>query len=137
MNTIVFILVSIIMGTVAGAVSALVVTDIKTEELSTIIHSIKENVGNLAEITHLQNDAVQESMNTVMAVNDALQRFIVKYGADKTWMTQSLNDLWNDYDERHQKTAETEPVTATESKKTRKPRKKKTEEVKESPADAD
>lgn len=137
MNTIVIILISMIMGAVTGAVSAIVITDIKTEELSTIIHSIKENVGNLAEITHLQNDAVQESMNTVMAVNDALQRFIVKYGADKTWMTQSLNDLWNDYDERHQKPAETEPVTATEPKKTRKPRKKKTEEVKESPADAD
>lgn len=137
MNTIVFILVSIIMGTVAGAVSALVVTDIKTEELSTIIHSIKENVGNLAEITHLQNDAVQESMKTVMAVNEALQQFIAKYRADKTWVTQSLNDLWNDYDERHQKSVETEPVIATEPKKNRKPRKKKTEEVKETTADAD
>jgi patatin-like phospholipase/acyl hydrolase len=102
-SVIIVVLVSLIMGAVAGAVAAAVVVEVKTEEFSTVIHTIKTNVENLAEITHIQNETAQSTTNMAMGINTALQEFITKYKADKIWMMQSLNDLWKDYDERHPK----------------------------------
>ena len=103
MNTVIVVLVSLVIGAVAGGTAALVVVEVKTEEFTEVINSIKKNVENLAEITHIQNETAQSSTKIAMDINKALQELILKYKSDRTWMMQSLNDLWKDYDERHPK----------------------------------
>lgn len=103
MNTFIVVLVSLVIGAVAGGTAALVVVEVKTEEFTEVINSIKKNVENLAEITHIQNETAQSSTKIAMDINKALQELILKYKSDRTWMMQSLNDLWKDYDERHPK----------------------------------
>lgn len=136
MNTVIVVLVSLVIGAVAGGTAALVVVEVKTEEFNEVINSIKKNVENLAEITHIQNETAQSSTKIAMDINKALQELILKYKSDRTWMMQSLNDLWKDYDERHPKeTAAEEDVEIkpleenTKPKRTRK-RKQPKEEVK-------
>ena len=135
-SVIIVVLVSLIMGAVAGAVAAAVVVEVKTEEFSTVIHTIKTNVENLAEITHIQNETAQSTTNMAMGINTALQEFITKYKADKIWMMQSLNDLWKDYDERHPKevtdeeTVEVKPLEETAKPKRTRKRKQADEELK-------
>ena len=135
MNTLIVMLVSLIVGAVAGGTAALVVIEVKTEDFTEVIGSIKKNVENLAEITHIQNETAQSSTKIAMGINTALQELILKYKADRTWMMQSLNDLWNDYDERHPKevaaeeAAEIKPLEETEKpKRTRKRKQAKEEE---------
>lgn len=111
MNTMLVMIVSLIVGAVAGGTAAMVVIEVKTEGMNEVINSIRKNVENLAEITHIQNETAQSSTKLAMGINTALQEFITKYKADKIWMMQSLNDLWKDYDERHPKaSAEEEKV---------------------------
>lgn len=136
MNTLIVMLVSLIVGAVAGGTAALVVVEVKTEGFDEVINSIKKNVENLAEITHIQNETAQSSTRIAMDINKALQELILKYKSDRTWMMQSLNDLWKDYDERHPKeTAAEEAVEIKPIEETAKPkrtlkRKQPKEEVK-------
>ena len=117
MNTVIVVLVSLVIGAVAGGISALVVVEVKTEGFDEVINSIKKNVENLAEITHIQNETAQSSTKIAMDINKALQELILKYKSDRTWMMQSLNDLWKDYDERHPKeTAAEETVEIKKGK---------------------
>jgi hypothetical protein len=136
MNTVIVVLVSLVIGAVAGGTAALVVVEVKTEEFTEVINSIKKNVENLAEITHIQNETAQSSTKIAMDINKALQELILKYKSDRTWMMQSLNDLWKDYDERHPKESAAEEAVEikpleenTKPKRTRK-RKQPKEEVK-------
>ena len=137
MNTVIVVLVSLVIGAVAGGTAALVVVEVKTEEFTEVINSIKKNVENLAEITHIQNETAQSSTKIAMDINKALQELILKYKSDRTWMMQSLNDLWKDYDERHTKASaeeekvEVKPLDEKKAapKRTRK-RKQEKEEVK-------
>lgn len=136
METFVVVLVSLIVGAVAGGTAAMVVVEVKTEGFGEVIDSIKKNVENLAEITHIQNETAQSSTRIAMDINKALQELILKYKSDRTWMMQSLNDLWKDYDERHPKeSAAEEPVEIKPLEETAKPkrtrkRKQPKEEVK-------
>jgi patatin-like phospholipase/acyl hydrolase len=136
MNTILVMLVSLVIGAVAGGTAALVVVEVKTEEFTEVINSIKKNVENLAEITHIQNETAQSSTKIAMDINKALQELILKYKADRTWMMQSLNDLWKDYDERHPKESaaeeavEIKPLEETAKQKRTRKRKQPKEEVK-------
>ena len=136
MNTVIVVLVSLVIGAVAGGISALVVVEVKTEEFTEVINSIKKNVENLAEITHIQNETAQSSTKIAMDINKALQELILKYKADRTWMMQSLNDLWKDYDERHPKesvaeeTVEIKPIKETAKPKRTRKRKQSKEEAK-------
>lgn len=137
MNTVLVMLVSIVIGAVAGGTAAMVVIEVKTEGMNEVINSIKKNVENLAEITHIQNETAQSSTKIAMDINKALQELILKYKSDRTWMMQSLNDLWKDYDERHPKASaeeekvEVKPLDEKKAapKRTRK-RKQAKEEVK-------
>ena len=137
MNTVLVMLVSIVIGAVAGGTAAMVVIEVKTEGMNEVIDSVRKNVENLAEITHIQNETAQSSTQLAVGINKALQEFILKYKQDRTWMMQSLNDLWKDYDERHPKeSAEEEKVEVkpldekkAAPKRTRK-RKQAKEEVK-------
>lgn len=137
MNTALVIIVSLIVGAVAGGTAAMVVIEVKTEGMNEVINSIKKNVENLAEITHIQNETAQSSTKIAMDINKALQELILKYKSDRTWMMQSLNDLWKDYDERHPKASaeeekvEVKPLDENKAapKRTRK-RKRAKEEVK-------
>lgn len=137
MNTALVIIVSLIVGAVAGGTAAMVVIEVKTEGMNEVINSIKKNVENLAEITHIQNETAQSSTKIAMDINKALQELILKYKSDRTWMMQSLNDLWKDYDERHPKASaeeekvEVKPLDEKKAapKRTRK-RKQAKEEVK-------
>jgi len=137
MNTVLVMLVSIVIGAVAGGTAAMVVIEVKTEGMNEVIDSVRKNVENLAEITHLQNETAQSTTKIAMGINTALQEFIAKYKSDRTWMMQSLNDLWKDYDERHPKegaaevAVEIKPLDekAVTPKRTRK-RKQAKEEVK-------
>ena len=137
MNTVLVMLVSIVVGAVAGGTAAMVVIEVKTEGMNEVIDSVRKNVENLAEITHLQNETAQSTTKITMGINTALQEFIAKYKSDRTWLMQSLNDLWKDYDERHPKaSAEEEKVEVkpldeknAAPKRTRK-RKQAKEEVK-------
>lgn len=136
METFVVVLVSLIVGAVAGGTAAMVVVEVKTEGFDEVINSIKKNVENLAEITHIQNETAQSSTRIAMDINKALQELILKYKADRTWMMQSLNDLWKDYDERHPKESAAEETveikTLEENAKPKRTRKRKQpkEEVK-------
>lgn len=136
METFVVVLVSLIVGAVAGGTAAMVVVEVKTEGFDEVINSIKKNVENLAEITHIQNETAQSSTRIAMDINKALQELILKYKADRTWMMQSLNDLWKDYDERHPKesaseeTVEIKPIEETTKPKRTRKRKQPKEEVK-------
>lgn len=137
MNTMLVMIVSLIVGAVAGGTAAMVVIEVKTEGMNEVINSIKKNVENLAEITHIQNETAQSSTKIAMDINKALQELILKYKSDRTWMMQSLNDLWKDYDERHPKASaeeekvEVKPLDEKKAapKRTRK-RKQAKEEVK-------
>ena len=137
MNTMLVMIVSLIVGAVAGGTAAMVVIEVKTEGMNEVIDSVRKNVENLAEITHLQNETAQSTTKIAMGINAALQEFITKYKADKIWMMQSLNDLWKDYDERHTKASaeeekvEVKPLDEKKAapKRTRK-RKQEKEEVK-------
>lgn len=136
MNTVIVVLVSLIVGAVAGGTAAMVVVEAKTEGFDEVINSIKKNVENLAEITHIQNETAQSSTKIAMDINKALQELILKYKSDRTWMMQSLNDLWKDYDERHPKESAAEEAVEikpleenTKPKRTRN-RKQPKEEVK-------
>lgn len=141
MNTVIVMLVSLIVGAVAGGTAALVVVEVKTEGFAEVIDSIKKNVENLAEITHIQNETAQSSTKIAMDINKALQELILKYKSDRTWMMQSLNDLWKDYDERHPKESaaeeavEIKPLEETAKPKRTRKRKQVKEEVK--PDDAE
>lgn len=136
MNTLIVMLVSLIVGAVAGGTAAMVVVEVKTEGFDEVINSIKKNVENLAEITHIQNETAQSSTRIAMDINKALQELILKYKADRTWMMQSLNDLWKDYDERHPKesaaedTVEIKPLEENAKPKRTRKRKQPKEEVK-------
>ena len=136
MNTVIVVLVSLVIGAVAGGISALVVVEVKTEGFDEVINSIKKNVENLAEITHIQNETAQSSTKIAMDINKALQELILKYKSDRTWMMQSLNDLWKDYDERHPKESaaeeavEIKPIKETAKPKRTRKRKQQKEEVK-------
>lgn len=136
MNTLIVMLVSLIVGAVAGGTVAMVVVEVKTEGFDEVINSIKKNVENLAEITHIQNETAQSSTRIAMDINKALQELILKYKADRTWMMQSLNDLWKDYDERHPKesaaedTVEIKPLEENAKPKRTRKRKQPKDEVK-------
>lgn len=136
MNTLIVMLVSLIVGAVAGGTAALVVVEVKTEGFNEVIDSIKKNVENLAEITHIQNETAQSSTKIAMDINKALQELILKYKSDRTWVMQSLNDLWKDYDERHPKevaaeeAVEIKPLEETAKPKRTRKRKQPKEEVK-------
>ena len=136
MNTLIVMLVSLIVGAVAGGTAAMVVVEVKIEGFDEVINSIKKNVENLAEITHIQNETAQSSTRIAMDINKALQELILKYKADRTWMMQSLNDLWKDYDERHPKeaaaedTVEIKPLEENAKPKRTRKRKQPKEEVK-------
>lgn len=136
MNTLIVMLVSLIVGAVAGGTAAMVVVEVKTEGFDEVINSIKKNVENLAEITHIQNETAQSSTRIAMDINKALQELILKYKSDRTWMMQSLNDLWKDYDERHPKesaaedTVEIKPLEENAKPKRTRKRKQPKEEVK-------
>lgn len=141
MNTVIVVLVSLVIGAVAGGTAAMVVVEVKTEGFDEVINSIKKNVENLAEITHIQNETAQSSTKIAMDINKALQELILKYKSDRTWMMQSLNDLWKDYDERHPKESaaeeavEIKPIEETAKPKRTRKRKQVKEEVK--PDDAE
>lgn len=136
MNTVIVVLVSLVIGAVAGGTAALVVVEVKTEGFDEVINSIKKNVENLAEITHIQNETAQSSTKIAMDINKALQELILKYKSDRTWMMQSLNDLWKDYDERHPKetaaeeAVEIKPLEENAKPKRTRKRKQPKEEVK-------
>lgn len=136
MNTLIVMLVSLIVGAVAGGTAAMVVVEVKIEGFDEVINSIKKNVENLAEITHIQNETAQSSTRIAMDINKALQELILKYKSDRTWMMQSLNDLWKDYDERHPKetaaedTVEIKPLEENAKPKRTRKRKQPKEEVK-------
>ena len=136
MNTVIVVLVSLVIGAVAGGTAAMVVVEVKIEGFDEVINSIKKNVENLAEITHIQNETAQSSTRIAMDINKALQELILKYKADRTWMMQSLNDLWKDYDERHPKevaaedTVEIKPLEENAKPKRTRKRKQPKEEVK-------
>lgn len=136
MNTMLVMIVSLIVGAVAGGTAAMVVIEVKTEGMKEVIDSVRKNVENLAEITHLQNETAQSTTKIAMGINTALQEFITKYKADKIWMMQSLNDLWKDYDERHPKESaaedavEIKPIEETAKPKRTRKRKQPKEEVK-------
>lgn len=137
MNTMLVMIVSLVVGAVAGGTAAMVVIEVKTEGMNEVIDSVRKNVENLAEITHIQNETAQSSTKIAMDINKALQELILKYKSDRTWMMQSLNDLWKDYDERHPKESaedgkiEVKPLDEKRAapKRTRK-RKQAKEEVK-------
>ena len=136
MNTVLVMLVSIVIGAVAGGTAAMVVIEVKTEGMNEVIDSVRKNVENLAEITHIQNETAQSSTQLAVGINKALQELILKYKADRTWMMQSLNDLWKDYDERHPKESvaeeavEIKPIKETVKPKRTRKRKQPKEEVK-------
>lgn len=131
MNTFAITLVALVMGFVAGTVAALVTVEVKTESIR------KEIEDSIKGLEYARAD-LKSTHEYTKTVNLALQQFLVKYKADRTWIMQSLNDLWNICDTLKPvevKEEVAEEVTAP--KKTRKPRKKKTEEVKETTADAE
>lgn len=119
MTVISIMLVSLVMGFVAGTVSALVAVETKTESLRKEMDDVLRGL----ESSRAEGKKAQEE---VKALNNAFQVMILQFKKDRGGIWQSLNDLWNRFDKM------TAPVTQEQPKPEEK--KKTARKMKKEPA---
>ena len=91
MTVISIMLVSLVMGFVAGTVSAVVAVEAKTESLRKEMDDVIRGL----ESSRAESKKAQEE---VKALNNAFQVMILQFKKDRGGIWQSLNDLWNRFD---------------------------------------
>lgn len=101
------LIMALVIGFVAGIVGALITIEIKTD---TIRKEIDDAILGISHV-NTQLKTLKDSDN---ALTLAVQKLIVQVKRDRGQIWESLNGLWNDYDERHK--ADQKPKAATAEK---------------------
>lgn len=110
------ILASVICGFIGGVLGAMVLHEILDQKFE---KKRAEDAQQYAVISHKQEQITSQYNLVTVALEQLTHRFVKDRGA--IW--ESLNGLWNDYDERHKEPAEQEPAsepTETKQKRTKK-----------------
>lgn len=120
---IITILVSLVCGFVAGVLGSIITRDI-TE------HQIQQKTIEDAQQYAVINNRMENINSQYKAVTVALEQLTYKFVRERGAVWESLNGLWNDYDDRHKEPsqAEAEPApeaTETVNKRAKKSRKEK------------
>lgn len=120
---IITILVSLVCGFVAGVLGSIITRDI-TE------HQIQQKTIEDAQQYAVIKNRIENINSQYKAVTVALEQLTYKFIRERGAVWESLNGLWNDYDDRHkeQEQAEAEPApeaTETDNKRAKKSRKEK------------
>lgn len=117
MTVISIMLVSLVMGFVAGTVSAVVAVEAKTESLRKEMDDVIRGL----ESSRAESKKAQEE---VKALNNAFQVMILQFKKDRGGIWQSLNDLWNRFDKMTTPVTQEQPEPEETKKTVRKPKKK-------------
>lgn len=120
---IITILVSMVCGFVAGVLGSIITRDI-TE------HQIQQKTIEDAQQYAVINNRIENINSQYKAVTVALEQLTYKFIRERGAVWESLNGLWNDYDDRHKEPeqAEAEPApeaTETGNKRAKKSRREK------------
>ena len=120
---IITILVSLVCGFVAGVLGSIITRDI-TE------HQIQQKTIEDAQQYAVIKNRIENINSQYKAVTVALEQLTYKFIRERGAVWESLNGLWNDYDDRHkeQEQAEAEPApetTETGNKRAKKSRREK------------
>lgn len=120
---IITILVSLVCGFVAGVLGSIITRDI-TE------HQIQQKTIEDAQQYAAIKNRIENINSQYKAVTVALEQLTYKFIRERGAVWESLNGLWNDYDDRHKEPeqAEAEPApeaTETGNKRAKKSRKEK------------
>ena len=116
MTVISIMLVSLVMGFVAGTVSALVAVETKTESLRKEMDDVLRGL----ESSRAESKKAQEE---VKALNNAFQVMILQFKKDRGGIWQSLNDLWNRFDKMTAPVTQEQPKPEEKKKTARKTKK--------------
>lgn len=124
---IITILVSLVCGFVAGVLGSIITRDI-TE------HQIQQKTIEDAQQYAVINNRIENINSQYKAVTVALEQLTYKFVRERGAVWESLNGLWNDYDDRHKEPeqAEAEPApeaTETGNKRAKKSRREKNTEL--------
>lgn len=117
MTIISIMLVSLVMGFVAGTVSAVVAVESKTESLRKEMDDVIRGL----ESSRSESKKAQEE---VKALNNAFQVMILQFKKDRGGIWQSLNDLWNRFDKMTTPVTQEQPKPDEKKKTARKPKQK-------------
>lgn len=120
---IITILVSLVCGFVAGVLGSIITRDI-TE------HQIQQKTIEDAQQYAAIKNRIENINSQYKAVTVALEQLTYKFIRERGAVWESLNGLWNDYDDRHKEPeqAEAEPApetTETGNKRAKKSRREK------------
>lgn len=115
---IITILVSLVCGFVAGVLGSIITRDI-TE------HQIQQKTIEDAQQYAVINSKMENINSQYKAVTVALEQLTYKFIRERGAVWESLNGLWNDYDDRHQEPEQAEAEQAPEATETGKKRAKK------------
>lgn len=88
------ILIALVLGFIGGVVGALVTIEMKTDTIR------KEIDDAVLGISHVNNQ-IKTLKDSDNALTIAIQKLIENIKRDRGAIWESLNGLWNDYDERH------------------------------------
>lgn len=116
MTVISIMLVSLVMGFVAGTVSAIVAVEAKTESLRKEMDDVIRGL----ESSRAESKKAQEE---VKALNSAFQAMILQFKKDRGGIWQSLNDLWNRFDKMTTPVTQEQPEPEEKKKTARKTKK--------------
>lgn len=117
MTIISIMLVSLVMGFVAGTVSAVVAVEAKTESLRKEMDDVIRGL----ESSRSESKKAQEE---VKVLNNAFQVMILQFKKDRGGIWQSLNDLWNRFDKMTTPVTQEQPEPEETKKTVRKTKKK-------------
>lgn len=104
---IITILVSLVCGFVAGVLGSIITRDI-TE------HQIQQKTIEDAQQYAVINNRIENINSQYKAVTVALEQLTYKFIRERGAVWESLNGLWNDYDDRHREEEPEQVETETE-----------------------
>lgn len=115
---IITILVSLVCGFVAGVLGSIITRDI-TE------HQIQQKTIEDAQQYAVIKNRIENINSQYKAVTVALEQLTYKFIRERGAVWESLNGLWNDYDDRHNEPEQAEAEPAPEATETGNKRAKK------------
>lgn len=120
---IITILVSLVCGFVAGVLGSIITRDITENRIQ------KKTIEDAQQYAVI-NNRIENINSQYKAVTVALEQLTYKFIRERGAVWESLNGLWNDYDDRHKEPeqAEAEPApeaTETGNKRAKKSRREK------------
>ena len=107
------ILSALVLGFIGGVLGALVTIEIKTDRIR------KEIDDAVLGISHV-NSQIKTLKDADNALTIAIQRLIENFKRERGAIWESINGLWNDYDERHKDEPKKAPEEPAKKKGTTK-----------------